>query len=170
MFGKRAALIALVTAGLVVGVIAVASGSPPSGFTTVQIARGQADHSFRIHQRRANDVVTVQNTADPGGSSGWHSHPGTAVIVVQSGQITLYSEPVGGGECSVHTYTAGQVFLELPNDEENAVNIGTVPEVAGITFFNVPHGGSARIDRPDPGDCPGSGIDDRQAPRTAPWP
>jgi quercetin dioxygenase-like cupin family protein len=154
MFGKRAALVALVTAGLVVGVIAVASGSPPSGFTTVQIARGQPGHPFLIIQRRGNDVVTVQNTEDPGGSSGWHSHPGTAVIVVQSGQFTLYSEPVGGGKCRVHTYSAGQVYLEQPNDEQNGVNTGTVPAVVGVTFFNVPHGGSARIDRPDPGDCP----------------
>jgi quercetin dioxygenase-like cupin family protein len=155
MFGRRAALVALVTAGLAVGVIAVASGSAPSGFTSTPIARGQSDHFFAVVQRKGKDIVTAQNTIDPGGYSGWHSHPGTAVIVVQSGQATLYSEPVGGGRCRVHTYTAGQVFLEQPNREENAVNTGTVPESAGVTFFNVPHGGSAFIDRPDPGDCPG---------------
>jgi hypothetical protein len=77
------------------------------------------------------------------------------VLVIQSGQLTLYSEPVGGGECSVHTYTAGQVFLEQPGDEENAVNTGAVPTVLGVTFFNVPHGGSARIERTNPGDWPG---------------
>lgn len=154
MFGKRAALVALVTAGLVVGVIAVASGSPPSGFTSVQIARGQSGHVFAVVQFKGNDIVTAQNNIDPGGSTGWHSHPGLAVIALQAGQITLYSEPVGGGTCSAHTYFAGQVFLERPHDEENAVNTGGVPEQAGVTFFNVPHGGSARIDRPDPGDCP----------------
>ncbi len=53
------------------------------------------------------------------------------------------------------TYTAGQVFLERPNDEENVVNTGGVPTQAGVTFFNVPHGESAFIDRHDPGDCPG---------------
>jgi quercetin dioxygenase-like cupin family protein len=152
MFGKRAALVALLTAGLVVGVIAVASGSAPSGFTSVQIARGQSGHVFAVVQFKGNDIVTAQNNIDPGGSTGWHSHPGLAVIALQAGQATLYSEPVGGGKCSAHTYSAGQVFLERPTDEENAVNTGGVPEVAGVTFFNVPHGGSARIDRPDPGD------------------
>lgn len=110
---------------------------------------------FAVVQRRGNDVVTAQNNIDPGGSTGWHSHPGLAVIVLQAGQVTLYSEPVGGGRCRARTYSAGQVFLERPNDEENAVNTGGVPEQAGVTFFNVPHGAAARIDRPDPGDCPG---------------
>jgi quercetin dioxygenase-like cupin family protein len=155
MFGKRAALLALLTAGLVVGVIAVASGSPGSGFTSVPIARAQSGHVFAVVQHKGNDIVVAQNHDDPGGFTGWHSHPGLAVITLQAGQVTLYSEPVGGGKCSAHTYSAGQVFLERPNDEENIVNTGGVPAVAGATFFNVPHGGPAFIDRPDPGDCPG---------------
>jgi quercetin dioxygenase-like cupin family protein len=154
MFGKRAALVALLTAGLVVGVIAVANGSPGSGFTSVPIARGQSGHHFGVVQHKGNDVVTAQNQADPGGSTGWHSHPGTAVVVLRAGQVTVYSEPVGGGKCRVHTYSAGQVFLERPRNEENIVNTGGVPEQAGVTFFNVPHGGGTFIDRPDPGDCP----------------
>jgi quercetin dioxygenase-like cupin family protein len=155
MFGKRAALIGLVTTGLVASAVAVASADAGSGFTSVLIGRGQSDHSFGIQQRKGNDVVTAQNTVTPGGFSGWHSHPGIVVLVIQSGQLTLYSEPVGGGACSVHTYTAGQVFLEHPEDQQNAVNTGDVPAVLAVTFFNVPHGGSNRIERTDPGDCPG---------------
>ena len=101
---------------------------------------------------------TVKSAANgpfrPGGFSGWHSHPGTAVLVIDSGELTVFSEPVGGGKCSIHTFTAGQVFLEQPNDEENTV-AGTAGAHVGVTFFNVPHGGPTRIDRPDPGDCPG---------------
>jgi len=154
MSGKRAALLALLTAGLVVGVIAVASGSPGSGFTSTLIGRGQSGH-VTIVQHKGNDIVTTQNHDDPGGFTGWHSHPGLAVVALQAGQVTLYSEPVGGGRCSAHTYSAGEVFLERPKDEENVVNTGGVPAIAAVTFFNVPHGGAAFIDRPDPGDCPG---------------
>jgi quercetin dioxygenase-like cupin family protein len=153
MSGKRAALAALVTAGLVVGMIAVASGSPGSGFTSTLIARAQSGH-VTVVQHKGNDIIVAQNHDEPGGFTGWHSHPGLAVITLQAGQVTMYSEPVGGGKCSAHTYSAGQVFLERPNDEENIVNTGGVPAVAGATFFNVPHGGAAFIDRPDPGDCP----------------
>jgi hypothetical protein len=42
-----------------------------------------------------------------------------------------------------------------PENEENAVNTGTVNTVFAITFFNVPHDGLTRLDRDDPGDCPG---------------
>ena len=99
-------------------------------------------------------MVAAQNTLAPGGFSGWHSHPGTVVLVVQSGEFTLFSERVKGGKCTVHTYSSGQVYLEQPGDEENAVNNGTVPAVLAVTFFNVPHGGSNRIERTDPGNCP----------------
>jgi quercetin dioxygenase-like cupin family protein len=156
IFGKRATLVGLATAGLLVSVVAVASADPGSGFTSVLIGRGQTDQSFQIHQRKGNDVVTAQNTLAPGGFSGWHSHPGTVVVVVQSGEFTLFSERVKGGKCTVHTYSAGQVYLEQPGDEQNAVNNGTVPAVLGVTFFNVPHGGSNRIERTDPGNCPPS--------------
>jgi quercetin dioxygenase-like cupin family protein len=108
-----------------------------------------------VVQHKGNDIVTAQNNSDPGGFSGWHSHPGLAVITLQAGRVTLYSEPVGGRKCSAHSYSAGQVFLERPNDEYNGVNTGGVPTVVAATFFNVPHGRAAFIDRPDPGDCPG---------------
>jgi quercetin dioxygenase-like cupin family protein len=155
MFSKRAVLVGLMTTALVASAAAVASATDASGETRVVIARGQSAQSFGIHQRKDNDVATNMNTFIPGGFSGWHSHPGTAVFVIQSGEITKYSEPVGGGECSIHTFTAGQVFLEQPEDMENIVNTGTVNAVLAVTFFNVPHGGLTRLDKPDPGDCPG---------------
>jgi quercetin dioxygenase-like cupin family protein len=153
MFGKRAVLVAVVTAALVVSAVAVASADAPSGFTSVLIGRGQSAHSFGIQQRKSNDVATNQNTIQPAGYSGWHSHPGTSVLILQSGQLTLFSEPITGGACSVHTYTAGQVFLEHPENEYNAVNTGTEPAVVAVTFFNVPHGGSSRIEQTNPGNC-----------------
>jgi quercetin dioxygenase-like cupin family protein len=153
MFGKRAVLVAIVTAALVVSAVAVASADAPSGFTSVLIGRGQSAHSFGIQQRKSNDVATNQNTIQPAGYSGWHSHPGTSVLILQSGQLTLFSEPITGGACSVHTYTAGQVFLEHPDSEYNAVNTGTDPAVVAVTFFNVPHGGSSRIEQTNPGNC-----------------
>jgi hypothetical protein len=42
-----------------------------------------------------------------------------------------------------------------PEDQQNAVNNGNVPTVLAVTFFDVPHGGSSRIERTNPGDCPG---------------
>jgi quercetin dioxygenase-like cupin family protein len=156
MFGKRTVLMALMATALVLGAVAVASATPPSpGFASVVIGSGQASRSFEAHQRKGNDVVVSQITVPPAGFSGWHSHPGTTVVAVQTGQLTLFSEPIAGGKCRVRTYTAGQLFLEHPKNEYQAVNTGSAPYVLAVTFFNVPHGGSPRIDRPDPGNCPG---------------
>jgi quercetin dioxygenase-like cupin family protein len=155
MVGKRTVLVALVAAGLVLSAVAVASADPPFGFTSLVIGRGQASRSFEVEQRKGNDVAVNQNTIQPAGYSGWHSHPGTTVIAVQSGQVTLYSEPIAGGECRVRTFTAGQLFLEHPKNEYNAVNTGSEPAVVAVTFFNVPHGGSSRIEQTNPGNCPG---------------
>jgi quercetin dioxygenase-like cupin family protein len=155
MFGRRMVLVTLMTAGLVVSALAVAGATPPSptGFTSVQIGRGQAARSFEANQRKGNDVAVNQITVEPAGFSGWHSHPGTTVVAVQSGQITLFSERIAGGKCRVRTFTAGQVFLEHPSIKYNAVNTNIEPYVIAVTFFNVPHLGLSRIDQSDPGNC-----------------
>ena len=154
MSGKRTVLVTLMTAGLVLSALAVASATPPSsGFLSVQIGRGQASRSFEVDQRKGNDVAVNQNTIQPAGYSGWHSHPGTTVVAVQSGQLTLFSERIAGGKCRVRTYSAGQVFLEHPKNEYNAVNTGAEPAVVAVTFFNVPHLGSSRIEQTNPGNC-----------------
>ena len=155
MFGRRTVLVTLIAMALVVSAVAVASATDPSGFASVLIGRGQAARSFEVHQRRGNDVAVNQITVQPAGFSGWHSHPGTTVVAVQSGQLTLFSERITGGKCRVHTYTAGQVFLEHPRNKYNAVNTGSEPFVVAATFFNVPHDGSSRIDQADPGNCSG---------------
>ena len=144
----------LVSAGLLLsaGTVAVADGG--SGFTAVPIGTGQVSKYFEAYATKGSDVVMAQNTITPGGFSGWHSHPGVAVLVMLSGELTIYGERTTGGECRIHTYTAGQVFIERPAFEQNAVNTGTVNAVVAVTFFNVPHGASPRIDRTPPSNCP----------------
>jgi hypothetical protein len=53
------------------------------------------------------------------------------------------------------TYTAGQSFIERPSDVVNAVNTGSTVKIIYATFPGVPVGGSPRIDRANPGTCPG---------------
>jgi quercetin dioxygenase-like cupin family protein len=95
----------------------------------------------------------AQITVDPGGSSGWHSHPGGAIIVVKQGTPTVYRSI--GGQCRSTTYGAGDAFIERPGEVDDVLNAGTAPYVLYVTFPRVPPGGSARTDEPDPGTCPG---------------
>jgi quercetin dioxygenase-like cupin family protein len=94
-----------------------------------------------------------QITVDPGGSSGWHSHPGGAVVLVQTGELTVYRSI--GRQCQATVYTAGQAFIERNGEVNQVVNTGTTPYVLFVTFPRVPQGQSPRIDMPDPGTCPG---------------
>jgi len=99
------------------------------------------------------DIVVSQITVIPEGSSGWHSHPGGAIIVIHQGNLTVYKSV--GSQCQIFTYWAGQAFIERPGEVDDVVNTGAIPYVLYVTFPRVPSGGSARIDVPDPGTCPG---------------
>jgi quercetin dioxygenase-like cupin family protein len=154
---KRAVRWALLGVGLagVVTAVTVAPGgaTPPSGLTQVPLARGTNTSHGTIPLQVGTDVAMVQITVEPGGSSGWHSHPGGAIIVVKQGSLTVYRSI--GSQCQTATYGAGQAFVERPGEVDQVVNTGTVPYVLFVTFPRVPQGESARIDIPDPGTCPG---------------
>jgi quercetin dioxygenase-like cupin family protein len=144
------ALVALAFAGVAVF---RARATPPSGLTNVPLARGTNVSDGTIPLQVGTDVVMVQITVEPGGSSGWHSHPGGAIIVVKQGSLTVYRSV--GSQCETTTYGAGQAFIERPGEVDQVLNTGTVPYVLFVTFPRVPQGDSARIDAPDPGTCPG---------------
>ena len=154
---KPAVRCALLIVGLasLVAVLAVAPGAatPPSGLVNVPLARGTNASHGNLPLQVGTDVAMAQITVDPGGSSGWHSHPGGALIVVQTGTLTVYRSV--GGQCQPTTYRTGQAFIERPGEVDDVLNTGTVPYVLFVTFPRVPQGVSARTDEPDPGTCPG---------------
>jgi quercetin dioxygenase-like cupin family protein len=127
--------------------------TPPSGLTNVPLGRGTNVSNGTIPLQIGADVAMAQITVVPGGSSGWHSHPGGAIIVVKQGTLTVYRAL--GSQCQTSTYSAGQAFIERPGEVDQVVNTGTIPYVLFVTFPRVPQGDSARIDEPDPGTCPG---------------
>ena len=119
----------------------------------IVLGRGNDLSNGTIPLQFGTDIVMVQLTVDPGGSSGWHSHPGGAIIVVKQGSITVHKAI--GSQCQIETYSAGQAFLERPGEIDQVTNDGTAPYILLVTFPRVPPGGSPRIDQPDPGTCPG---------------
>jgi len=141
-------------AGLIAAVNAVpGAATQPSGLTNVTLARGTDLSNGTIPLQEGTDILMTQITVLPGGSSGWHSHPGGAIIVIKQGDLTLYRSI--GSQCQTTNYAAGQAFIERPGEVDDVVNTGTIPYVLFVTFPRVPQGLSARIDQPDPGTCPG---------------
>ena len=149
---KRAVRWALMSVGLagVVTAMAVApsGATPPSGLTNIPLARGTNTSDGSIPLKAGSDVAVAQITVNPGGSSGWHSHPGGAIVIVQQGSLTVYTSL--GSNCETTTYTAGQAFIERPDVVNQVINTGTIPYVLFVTFPRVPQGQSARTDEPAP--------------------
>jgi quercetin dioxygenase-like cupin family protein len=150
----RWSLVGMALAGVVLAFSVVPGGAtPPSGLTQVVLARGNDVSTGTIPLQFGTDIVMVQLTVNPGGSSGWHSHPGGAIIVVEQGSLTVHKAI--GSQCQIETYSAGQAFLERPGEVDQVTNAGTIPYILLVAFPRVPQGGSPRIDQPDPGTCPG---------------
>lgn len=97
------------------------------------------------------DIVVANIEIGPGGSSGWHSHPGPVLIVVKSGTVTFYE--ANDPTCSPTVHPAGTSFIELGGDVAIARNEGELHASSVATFF-VPAGSPTRIDAPNPGNCP----------------
>jgi quercetin dioxygenase-like cupin family protein len=131
----------------------IALATPPSGLVNVLLARGTDASEGTLPIQMGTDVVMAQITVDPGGSSGWHSHPGGAIIVVKQGSPTVYRAI--GSQCQTTTYGPGDAFIERPGEVDDVLNAAAAPYVLYVTFPRVPPGGAARIDEQDPGTCPG---------------
>jgi hypothetical protein len=103
----------------------------------------------------ASDLYVQSNTWLPGGSTGWHTHPGHSLIIVTAGTITEYD--ADDPTCTPHTYTA------TPGTSVGTVDIGgghvhiirnegnTVAQTMAVQL--IPAGAARKIDAPAPANC-----------------
>jgi len=135
-------------AGTVVATAAV-------GFSSTLLARGTLSESVHFNSgavkfqtKGSVDFVTNSVSIAPGGSSGWHSHPGVTLVTVASGTVVHYD-----AHCVATTFPAGTAFVESGDHPLLVRNESADPAVNIVTFL-VPAGTTAlRIDKPNPG-CP----------------
>jgi hypothetical protein len=144
-----------------------ALATPAVGFTSTTTAQGQFA-SFNVSNyfisdkgklwlswqgtKGKSDGYFLTNVWQPGGSTGWHTHPGHTLIIVTAGTITHYDgdDP----SCTPHVYTVGMTFVDRGGSHVHIVrNEGDV-NAQVIAFRLVPAGQPGRIDAPAPGNCP----------------
>ena len=104
----------------------------------------------------ASPCVTAFQTAteQPGGTTGWHTHPGATFVAVAQGEGTLYN--VTGSTCTATKVTPGSGFIQLPTNVHELRNEGSVPLVL-YTLYVLPAGTpntGIRVDQPQPTQCP----------------
>ena len=158
-----AAAAATAAAVLVLGFAGTVSGTPGSGVLSGPIlARGdfveRVDVKIKAATGRglvvsnapgAGEVVVQEIVIAPGGTTGWHSHPGPVVVVVKAGALTYVTQD--HGVCVEKTYPAGKAFVDPgQGNAHTAFNRSGENLVLIATYFDVPVGGNQRIDVPVP--------------------
>lgn len=146
--------VAIATVAALTIVSGSANATAPSGATTQLISRATFadDYSTNVDGIKAKikgpvDVAVIHVTIQPGGTLGWHSHPGATFVMVTSGTITR----VNADGCGSEAVSAGHGFYEDPNSVHVAENRSSEPAETYVTFI-VPVGSPLRIDEPAP-DC-----------------
>jgi len=127
--------------GATVGMLALvafttsANASPGSGFTPTTLATGTLNgpvkvrhDGVRLTTKEDTDVRVQLVEIAPGGTSGWHHHPGIVTVVVSSGSVTFWDQ-----HCNKTDYGPG-----LPNGAtfiESGDDPGQVTSAGGATNY-----------------------------------
>jgi quercetin dioxygenase-like cupin family protein len=106
----------------------------------------------RINTKGESDIWMLENRIAPGGSFGWHSHPGPSLVMVKTGTLTLYH--ADDQSCTSEVVAAGSGFVDDGGDTHLVRNEGSIDTVVYVTSL-VPRGAARRIDEPQPSACPG---------------
>jgi hypothetical protein len=157
---RVAAVVAALALALAAALIALpreqAAATPPSGIAAELLARGTVAHAAhvrvagtRLQTRGPVDVATVHVTFQPGGSTGWHTHPGPALVTVKAGQLTLHRAK----GCRSRTFGQGQTFLEFGPEDVNLTRNETGAVTETVVTFLLPVGAPITVDAPAP-NCP----------------
>jgi quercetin dioxygenase-like cupin family protein len=118
--------------------------------TDIDPSKGRDFWKARIKTNGSSDVEVLEVRIAPGGTFGWHSHPGPSLVIVKSGTATFYEgdDPT----CTPHVVSAGSGFVDNGGDVHVVRNEGDV-ELVNIVSSLIPAGATRRIDAPAPGNC-----------------
>lgn len=170
---KLTGYFALLATLCVLGYIARLHATPAAGFVGTTLAVGRfGDIDTNNHQLPANpriggpfglwlsfqktkglsDVYVQNNVWQPGGSTGWHTHPGHSLIIVTAGTVTTYEgdDP----SCTPHAYTVGEGFVDEGGDHIHIIRNEGLVEARTVAVQVIPANAVRRIDKPASPNCP----------------
>ena len=165
MTARTGVFVSLGVAAVLTVLSGAAQATPPAGIVSATVvARASfvdpVDVKFKVDKGRKKviqapellETVMQPIIIGPGGSTGWHSHPGPVVVLVKAGELTFYSSE--DPTCTPRTYSAGQAFIDNGQGHVHlARNLGSQNVELWATYFDVPPGGAFRLDAANPGNC-----------------
>jgi quercetin dioxygenase-like cupin family protein len=141
--------------------------TPGTGFVGTTIATAKFGNVFSlVHTKTpqpwneliwthgASDLYVQQNTWQPGGSTGWHTHPGPSFVIVTAGSVTVYEGD--DKKCTPHVYTAGTTnnsFIDAGGGDVHMIRNETGEIAQSVAVQLIPAGATRREDAADPGHC-----------------
>jgi hypothetical protein len=172
-----ALFVAVITAGVVDDAANVSARQTNPGFKSTKLAIGRFDkidvlNHFALLNRRGeklvgqksgstwfssqktngpSDLYIQSNVFQPGGSTGWHTHPAHSLIVVTEGTITGYEghDP----DCTPRVYTQGMGFVDPGGDHVHILRNEGKVLAKTIAVQLIPATAAQRIEVADPGNC-----------------
>ncbi len=156
-------LLIVAAAVLATGAVAGAAlATQPQGLTSTTIATGtlqpinfvvkNGDWLAQIRTKGESSLTVVENRVAPGGTFGWHSHPGPSLIILKTGTLTFYE--ADDPTCTPEVHVAGDAYIDEGTDVHVARNESATQEAVVIVTRFLPLGEPSRVDQPDPGNCP----------------
>jgi quercetin dioxygenase-like cupin family protein len=150
-------LVAVGVTVLLALVVGAALATPPKDATVTPLTRatlGKFEHQsdgIKVESKqRWADVAVAKVVLKPGGSTGWHYHPGVTVVSVNSGAVTEYDK-----KCHKTFLKAGKGFVESNHEVHVVRNQGKAKAVLYATLI-VPTSTTdegLRVDAPKPKNC-----------------
>ena len=157
---KRTALLMAVGVTVLLAlVVGAALATPPKDATVTPLTRATLG-KFEANndgidvesEQRSADIAIAKVVLKPGGSTGWHSHPGVTLVSVASGTVAGYDN-----KCEKTVYKAGEGFADLASNGAGHVvrNKGNEKAVLYATFLvpTITTDEGLRIDEPKPSNC-----------------
>lgn len=153
---------------IIVGAGAYAStllATPADKFSGTTIAVAQFDEinvnnftlpanrwQARLKTQGLSDVYVQANLWLPGGTTGWHTHPGHSLIIVTAGTVTVYDgdDPT----CTPQVYTQGMGFVDSGGGDVHLIRNEGAIDARTVAVQLIPAAAVRRIDAPAPGNCP----------------
>lgn len=124
-----------------------ASANPGSDTHGRVLASGQLADTFEIRSEVPTVVTFQRVTIEPGGKTGWHTHPGNLLVVVAAGELTH----TGADTCADHVYRSGEAFIESGGaNVHEGRNLGMEPVILYVAYVT-PLGRPMRLEADDPG-------------------
>ena len=137
---RLSTLAAAIAVAAVAATVVLAAGGGPSGVQVTPLSQGTIhtkvkanSAGIKIKTLGPRLVLVTAITVEPGGTFGWHSHPGPVLVTVNKGTLTLYR--AHGSDCVKSTFGPGDAFVEQGGDVHLGRNEGSDPVELNATFL-----------------------------------